>query len=173
MRIPDSVGLRDSNEIVTMMPQIEYAAVAIVIGKDSLILEKRSLTQKDPWSGQFSLPGGHHSKEDVILKETAIRETLEETGVNLNYGAKYLGHFGPFVPRNRNNLEVYAYAFEIPTRLPLVPSGESEYIRWVELSELQMTEGEYGREFRIRDGVVWGLTARIIERFLELCEISK
>ncbi len=76
MRIPDSVGLRDSNEIVTMMPQIEYAAVAIVIGKDSLILEKRSLTQKDPWSGQFSLPGGHHSKEDVILKETAIRETL-------------------------------------------------------------------------------------------------
>lgn len=172
MRAPETGGWRKESELVDMKEGKEYAAVAIILCNESLVVEKRSSIRDDPWSGQFSLPGGHHSKMDNTLRDTAIRETLEETGVNLDKNAKYIGHLGPFVPRNRPNLEVYAYAFEIPEQLELISSEESEYLVWVELSELHLFEGDYGRSFKFREAVIWGLTERIIERFLELREFS-
>ncbi len=172
MRIPDTVKWWNVNEMVDLKDDKEYAAVAIVLCKNSLVIEKRSSTREDPWSGQFSLPGGHYSKEDSILRETAIRETLEETGIDLKRNAKYLGHFGPFVPRNRLNLEVHAYVFEIPEPVQLVPSGETEYLLWVQLSDLHKFDEENEKSFKINEGIVWGLTARIIQKFLELSDID-
>ncbi|MEM0136493.1 MAG: NUDIX domain-containing protein [Thermoplasmatales archaeon] len=165
---PEAGWSEDSNENVKMVAEKEYAAVSIVVGQNKIIIEKRSSTDNDPWSGQFSLPGGHYSQKDSILKETALRETREETGVDLRENSKYLGHFGPFTPGNRKDLEVYAYVFEIPEPVELISSPESEFLIWVDLSDFRLTNGVYGEEFKIKEGIVWGLTARIIERFLKL-----
>ena len=172
MRGSRSEELRNKSEIVDMMDGMEYAAVAIILCRNRLVIEKRSSTRNDPWSGQFSLPGGHYAKGDKILRETAIRETLEETGIDLKKNSEYQGHFGPFTPQNRKNLEVYAYVFEIPEPQQLRSSEESEYLLWVELSELLLSEGNYGRSFKIKNGIIWGLTERIIERFLELYDLN-
>ncbi|MGC8561625.1 MAG: NUDIX hydrolase [Thermoplasmata archaeon] len=172
MRIPETDWSLDTNEVVDMKAGREYAAVSIVVSENKLILEKRSLSQNDPWSGQFSLPGGHRSGNDITLRDTAIRETLEETGVDLRKNSRYIGHFGPFTPRNRENLEVYAYVFELPNIQKLVPSQESEYLIWVELSSLHVTNGVYGEEFNIREGTIWGMTARVLEKFIVLYEKS-
>jgi 8-oxo-dGTP pyrophosphatase MutT (NUDIX family) len=172
MRIPETVGWRDGNEIVQMKKGMEYAAVAIVINNDRIVIEKRNSTKDDPWSGQFSLPGGHYSKVDRILRETAVRETLEETGLNLNKNSTYMGHFGPFSPGNKPNMEVYAYAFEMERPTPLVSSRESEYIFWVALSDLVQTNEAITPAYRIREGLIWGLTARIIERFMVFCKLN-
>ena len=170
MHIPETVGWRDENEIIQMKKGMEYAAVAIVINNDRIVIEKRNSTKDDPWSGQFSLPGGHYSKVDRTLRETAVRETLEETGLNLNKNSTYMGHFGPFSPGNKPNMEVYAYAFEMEQPTPLVSSKESEYLFWVALSDLVQTNEAIIPAYRIREGLIWGLTARIIERFMLFCK---
>lgn len=172
MHIPDTVGWRDENEIVQMKKGMEYSAVAIVISNDRIVIEKRSSTKDDPWSGQFSLPGGHYSKVDRVLRETAVRETLEETGLNLDKNSNYLGHFGPFSPGNKPNMEVYAYVFEMEHPTPLISSRESEYILWVALSDLAQTNETTIPAYRIREGLIWGLTARIIERFMLFCKLN-
>jgi len=172
MRIPKMEGLLNTDEMLDMKPGRVYAAVSIVVSENKLIMEKRSFSENDPWSGQFSLPGGHLSEQDKSLKVTAIRETFEETGVDLGKNSRYIGYFGPFTPRNRENLEVYAYIFEIPKVVKLVPSPESEYLIWIELSNLKVENGIYGKEFKIAEGTIWGMTARVLEKFIELYQMG-
>jgi hypothetical protein len=38
----------------------------------------------------------------------------------------------------------------------------------VKLQELVAFDGDYGRSYRIKEGIIWGLTARIIDRFKEI-----
>lgn len=168
MPLPEIARWEDKDEIVHMSSDNEYAAVAIIFCDNKVVVEKRSTSKDDPWSGQFSLPGGHYANGDEILRSTAIRETLEETGIDLKRNAKYLGHFGPFAPGNRQNMQVYAYVFEIPNLVSFVPSSESEYLLWLELSELERSEGLMGISYKFNRGIIWGLTARIISKFLEL-----
>ncbi len=172
MLIPDTIGWKNTSEIVQMKEGMEYAAVAIVVHNNKIVIQKRSSVEGDPWSGQFSLPGGHFAKEDEILKKTAIREMKEETGVDLERNSKYLGHFGPFTPRNRQNMEVYAYVFRVPQQVLLITSTESEFLTWVDVTELQFTKGNFGLSFVVNNGIIWGLTARILEQFLELCNAN-
>ena len=168
MPLPEIARWEDKDEIVHMSSDNEYAAVAIIFCDNKVVVEKRSTSKDDPWSGQFSLPGGHYTEGDEILKSTAIRETFEETGIDLKRNAKYLGHFGPFVPGNRQNMQVYAYVFEIPKLVSFVPSSESEYLTWLELSELEKSEEFMGISYKFKQGIIWGLTARVISKFLEL-----
>ena len=63
------------------------AAVAAILreseGKLELLLIRRSSRASDPWSGQMALPGGRRDPSDPSLRQTAIRETLEEVGLDL------------------------------------------------------------------------------------------
>ena len=44
-----------------------------------VLFVKRAEKLTDPWSGQTAFPGGKRDPEDKDLKETVVRETLEET----------------------------------------------------------------------------------------------
>ena len=59
------------------------AAVALIvrlgISMDVLLI-KRSTNERDPWSGHMR---GRWEPDDSELQQTAIRETFEETGVDL------------------------------------------------------------------------------------------
>src|ERR1035437_8323829 len=64
------------------------AAVALILretvdGEVELLFIKRAARGDDPWSGQIALPGGRHQASDQSLEDTAVRETLEEVGLEL------------------------------------------------------------------------------------------
>ncbi|MGC8645858.1 MAG: NUDIX hydrolase [Thermoplasmata archaeon] len=138
----------------------EYAAVSIVIVNESIILEKRASIEGDPWSSQYSLPGGRYERSDGTLRTTAVRETMEEVGVDLEEG-EYLGFFGPFSPMNRPGMDVYAHVFRLNS-LPIIRrSGEVDEALLVPLMNFNSRD----REFIFDNIRVWGLTARILNRF--------
>jgi len=60
-----------------------------------VLLVKRAEKISDPWSGQTAFPGGKRNPEDWNLKETVVRETLEETRINLFEGCRFLGAMEP------------------------------------------------------------------------------
>ena len=70
------------------------AAVALLLKKKhgdfDVLFVKRVKKPSDPWSGQMALPGGKRESKDASLKETVLRETLEETGLALNR-CRFLG----------------------------------------------------------------------------------
>ena len=62
------------------------AAVAVVLHDEAsprVLLMKRAERHGDPWSGHISLPGGRYQASDGDLRVTAIRETREELGIDL------------------------------------------------------------------------------------------
>lgn len=80
--------LRDANSVDAFENAGEVAsAVAIIIDSNrvnrSVLLIRRRDRQGDPWSGQIAFPGGHKSKDDQTLLQTAVREASEEVGIDL------------------------------------------------------------------------------------------
>src|SRR5438445_8203050 len=70
------------------------AAVMIILrhgerGLEVLLGERRK-REGDPWSGQIGLPGGRHHTEDGTMLATALRETREEVGIEIDGHAEVL-----------------------------------------------------------------------------------
>ena len=56
-----------------------------------LLFIRRAEHEKDPWSGQMGFPGGRAEPGDPGPEATAVRETLEETGLDLAGDGERLG----------------------------------------------------------------------------------
>ena len=64
-------------------PPTNWAAVAVIVAPDpdAVLLIRRAERSGDPWSGHIGLPGGRLDPADQSLRDTALRETREETGL--------------------------------------------------------------------------------------------
>jgi 8-oxo-dGTP pyrophosphatase MutT (NUDIX family) len=162
------------------------AAVSLVIrGRDELdfLLIKRARSERDPWSGHMALPGGRRDDSDGNLRHTARRETLEETGVDLERVGATLGRLDDVVPRSGllPKLTIASFVFGVPADTEAwVASAEIEKIFWVGLDDLRRPDNHGtveialpggSRDFPCYDLVgehVWGLTHSILQHFLEL-----
>ena len=168
-------------------PGARPAAVALVLiegreGLEALFIHRAERTG-DPWSGQVALPGGRHEPSDPDLLATAIRETLEETGVDLSH-AERLGTLDDLHPRTPTLPPVvvrpFVFALVSPPPPPLVPSAEVQRAFWLPLARLlapgvrrEATLTVRGVErtfpaYLIGDEMIWGMTERIVTPFLEL-----
>lgn len=167
-------------------PEARPAAVALILieraGLEALFI-KRAARAGDPWAGQVAFPGGRHEPADVDLRVTAIRETREETGVDLS-SAESLGVLDDLYPRTPTlpPVRVRPYVFALTEgKVPrVIPSHEVDRAFWVPLARL----GEPGvrRELKLflrgeertfpaydlGEDVIWGMTERILTSFLEL-----
>ncbi len=158
------------------------AAVAAVLKETSngvgLLLIQRSERIGDPWSGHMALPGGHVDPQDRDLRETALRETQEELGVDLTTLASPLGQLDDLAPVRGMDLIVRPFVFLLHTEPGFAPSREVKDWVWAPL--LEVAAGHLDTQHRVVIGsnqltfpafqvegrVVWGLTYRIIQTLL-------
>ena len=164
------------------------AAVALVVRASDdleLLLIERAKSVRDPWSGHVALPGGRRDPGDAILEETAIRETSEETGVELATRGLQLGRLTEVLPSSERlpPITVVPYVFAVPPDVDArVNSREVQSVLWVSIETLldprsgrtitiDLPEGP--RKFpsyHVRGHTIWGLTFRILTEFLTMAE---
>jgi 8-oxo-dGTP pyrophosphatase MutT (NUDIX family) len=162
------------------------AAVALVLvpGKRGveLLFIRRAERADDPWSGQVAFPGGRRDPGDPDLLATALRETSEETSVDLAT-AERLGVLDDLVPNTPTlpPVLVRPFVFALGERPPLTAQrGEVARAFWVAVDRLaargtrqDLVLNVRGVErrfpaYRVGADVIWGLTERILTPFLRL-----
>jgi 8-oxo-dGTP pyrophosphatase MutT (NUDIX family) len=165
-----------------------YAAIALVLrptshGEPELLMIKRAEAEQDPWSGHVACPGGRTDPTDRDLEHTAIRETWEETGIDLAVDGQILGTLDDITPRTPSlpPLIIRPFVAAVKPEITIAPSAEVAEAFWVPLSAIRETtawgrglvrvRGVGEREedvFKHGEHTVWGLTHRALTQFLEL-----
>jgi len=166
--------------------QARLAAILLALrarsdGEPELLMIKRAEAEGDPWSGHVACPGGRMEPEDRDLAVTAVRETLEETGVDVARDGRLIGQLDDLSPRTPYlpPIVIRPYVALVRADVEIVPSHEVARAFWVPLSSLRapaawglakvsvrgrdqevsvFTHGEY---------VVWGLTERVLRQLLD------
>lgn len=161
------------------------AAVAMVLrecGDDAeVLLIHRATREGDPWSGHMALPGGRQSPDDRDVIHTAVRETLEEVGIDVERGGELIGRLDELhaVSRDRPlDMVISPTVWHLHDACDLVlHPREVAAALWVPLSDL-FSPAARGSYRRTLDGVssdfpafvysnhtIWGLTHRILDGF--------
>jgi 8-oxo-dGTP pyrophosphatase MutT (NUDIX family) len=164
------------------------AAVALVLrsapGKHALelLFIRRAEHPRDPWSGQIAFPGGRAEAHDPDLLATAMRETHEETGLDLQAEAELLGPLDEVRAMARLrpvDLSIQPFVFRLHGPGQARPSPEAMQVHWLPVDELLREEHRTSMDFswqgttlkfpclRLADVVIWGLTYRM---FMGLAE---
>jgi 8-oxo-dGTP pyrophosphatase MutT (NUDIX family) len=163
------------------------AAVAVVLrdGPEAardpeVLLIERARHESDPWSGHMAFPGGRVEPTDPDSRAAAERETFEEVGLALG-GADVLGRLDDLEGRHagrRVPLVISAWVYHVPAPGPLALNYEVEEALWVPVRQLvdPRHHVEYPTPWAGYPGilvgrperqVVWGLTYRFLEIFLD------
>ena len=182
-------ALEDHRARPETAPEARPAAVALILleglhGLEALFI-RRAERADDPWSGQVALPGGRYEPDDADLLATAIRETHEETGVDLSV-AERLGALDDLYPRTPTlpPVVVRPFVFALASRPALVASAEVQRAFWLPLARFaepgvrrDLTLALRGVErtfpaYLVGEEVIWGMTERILTSFLRVIHVN-
>ncbi len=162
-----------------------HAAVAAIFRAPTdheeaqVLLIRRAEREGDPWSGHMAFPGGKRDATDPSLFVTALRETQEELGLDLEHHARLVTRM-PSVPaltRSKTGgmlVTPFIFALDKPEHEEFVLSPEVAEAYWVPIGP--MARGEiattfpYRHEgallqlpaFLVQERIVWGLTHRML-----------
>jgi 8-oxo-dGTP pyrophosphatase MutT (NUDIX family) len=166
---------------------VRRAAVALIFragesGSPELLFIRRADYPGDPWSGQVAFPGGREETGDANLADTAIRETREETGIDLDQDGTVIGMLDDLRPTTTRLPEIIVrpYVVLLKQVRELLLSDEVAMAFWVPLEALR--QGESWRDttvlargvqmnrraFHHQGQVIWGMTERILAQLLAL-----
>lgn len=168
-------------------PACPRAAVAVVLREAAeaardpeVLLIERARREGDPWSGHMAFPGGRVEPVDPDPRAAAERETFEEVGLPLG-GAELLGQLDDLQGRHAGRtlpLVISAWVYHVPEVGPLVLNHEVQEALWVPVR--QLVDPRHHVEYptpragypgilvgRPERHVVWGLTYRFLEIFLD------
>ena len=168
---------------------LRRAAVALIFragdeGRPELLFIKRAEYPGDPWSGQVAFPGGREEQDDTSLVETAVRETGEETGIDLARDGRIIGTLDDLYPRTVRlpPISVRPFVFALERSTPLTLSSEVALAFWIPFGSFTTTDAWRddivfasgiqinARVFRHQDHVIWGMTERILAQLLQMIE---
>jgi 8-oxo-dGTP pyrophosphatase MutT (NUDIX family) len=168
-----------------MMEEMADAAVAILHAQgaqESVLLIRRAERDGDPWSGQWSFPGGRHDRQDADALDTALRELQEECGIRLARELMALA-LPPALARRRKGryLSVAPFVFRVEAELPTVlEPREAVEALWLPLRilldpmrhRLQAVPGLPPEmlfpAIDLNAAPLWGFTYRLVSEWLGL-----
>jgi len=162
------------------------AAVAVMLhdgdeGIEALFIH-RAVRAGDTWSGQIAFPGGRREPSDPDLLTTAIRETMEEVGVDLS-PVERLGVLDDLYPRTPvlPPVVVRPFVFALTARPPIVLNPEAQDAFWVSFRALQApgVRGEIVIDhpgiprralpaYTLGNRTIWGMSERILTPLISL-----
>lgn len=142
---------------------------------------KRTVSETDRWSGHVSFPGGRVEEKDDGLKHTAVRETLEEVGIDLEAEASLLGRLDDVIAIAKGKvlpmvITPFVFALDAPVTLELSDEAESTF--WLPLDEVVSGRLDGTRPYKMGplalelscwnyEGYeIWGLTHKMLRRLL-------
>ncbi|MEP6731575.1 MAG: CoA pyrophosphatase [bacterium] len=183
-RFVRTIAEHPGREIVAESPT-RLAAILLVLraradGEPELLMIKRAEHEGDPWSGHIACPGGRMEPTDRDLSVTAVRETWEETGIDIERDGRLLGHLDDLRPRSPllPPIIIRPYVALVRADVKIVPSREVASAFWVPVSALR-EQGAWGMGlvsarggsrnvsiFQHGEHTVWGLTERVLRQFL-------
>jgi 8-oxo-dGTP pyrophosphatase MutT (NUDIX family) len=131
----------------------------------------------------MALPGGRHHPSDPDVHHTALRETLEEVGIDLARDAALLGRLDdlPAIARGRRmGLTIAPFVFVLDHCRGLSLNHEVVEALWAPLDPLYRGEWDTIKEYELDgaryqlpawnvDGrIVWGLTHRMLSELFRI-----
>jgi 8-oxo-dGTP pyrophosphatase MutT (NUDIX family) len=149
-------------------------------GEPELLMIKRAEFAGDPWSGHVACPGGRMEPEDRDLAMTAVRETWEETGVDVAHDGRLLGQLDELRPQGplQPPMVIRPYVALVRAGVKIVPSREVAEVFWVPVAALRVPASWRMETVQVQGGerrvsvfqhgayTVWGLTERVLRQFL-------
>jgi 8-oxo-dGTP pyrophosphatase MutT (NUDIX family) len=159
------------------------AAVAVILTLEdndlSILFVKRVENPADPWSGQIGLPGGKREPEDKNLQQNVIRETFEETGISL-LDSRFLGVLPALRSTPRPELMILPFVTFLESR-PIIRLNRKELESFIWIPLQQVLKGKKNVRidsqvvpaYVVGETVVWGLTYKIVESFIQVIKSIK
>jgi 8-oxo-dGTP pyrophosphatase MutT (NUDIX family) len=171
--------------IVHPAAHVRYAAIAATFRmgetEPELLFIRRAEVERDPWSGHVACPGGRMEPGDADLSVTAIRETREETGIDLSTGGRIIGTLDDIHPRTPvlPPILVRPFVAAIAGEATVTPSEEVAAFAWVPFGAL-LDEQNWGTApiairtlgveerpvFRYAGLQVWGMTEYMLRQMV-------
>ena len=162
------------------------ASVALIIrttesGEKELLFIQRARREGDPWSGDMAFPGGRLQPEDRSARAAAERETLEETGIELNRHGRCLARLSDLITRHHSRwrpMVVTPYVFEWQGPKAVLLNHEVERVVWVPLDFLAAGENQSQLPWptpigtlnmpccRYQGACIWGLSYSMLQELL-------
>lgn len=187
VRIRSALAAR-APQLAERDPPYKEAAVALVLRATStaddleLLIIKRAERAGDPWSGQVALPGGRFDATDSSLEATALRETMEEVGLDIRAHGAVIGQLDELRPRTPvlPPIIVRPFVCAVQGIGALRPNHEVATLHWLPLATLfargtRVSTSVQVRDVRLRvdayqvgELTIWGMTERILSTFEEI-----
>lgn len=130
----------------------------------------------------MAFPGGHHEQSDPDLLQTAIRETREEVGLDLE-NDEFLGVLPEVQPVSRSRrLWIQPCVFSVASWRPLTPNPEVAAVHRFAFQRFLDGEGRGELTYnwagtpvqlpcvRLDGTLIWGLTLQMIDTLVAQVE---
>ncbi|MCA9719822.1 MAG: CoA pyrophosphatase [Myxococcales bacterium] len=171
-----------------LAPRRASVAVLLRYGDDaapSVLLMQRAVRAGDKWSGHVSFPGGREEDRDRDLVRTAVRETREEVGLDLDRDARWLGRLdglnavgkGKILPMT---ITPHVFLETRSSALALGPEAAAAF--WLPLGRAvsgaldhqhELAVGPARMKFpawRYQGRVIWGLTFKMLQDLVRVVD---
>ena len=161
--------------------EIEADAAVVLLLKSvgrniKVLFVKRVENPSDPWSGQMALPGGKREPKDTSLRDTVIRETMEETGIELDH-CRFLGVLTAVRSEPKPDFTILPFVVLLEDEPKLkLNKDELETFIWVPYEEVVQSKGtvefSFGKvpAYIFADAIVWGVTYKILDKLVKTVE---
>ena len=170
------------NPILSNNDGTKLSSVLIIIFEDSpkILMIKKPVTMKHH-GGEIAFPGGKISNEDDDLLDTAIRETLEETGIKVKRN-EVIGQLKTVTTLN-SGFTILPFICILDEIKNLTPNSEvDEFLEIPLISFLETLEDDSDpkhnsiqemHELRFKNHIIWGASARMLKQITTKLKINE